>query len=169
MTRPAPRARSTRIREIVGFGGVGVIAFTLQVGLFNLCVHAGIGPLSSNALSVIASVAWAYVGNRYVAFGHRRSARPAREAAGFLAVNLATFLVGELVLSLAYLVRAEHDKVVVNVLNVAGIAVGSVLRFWAYRRWIFAGDGSPARPATRASAATHTADKTLVTASRAES
>ena len=131
--------RSWRVlaRELVTFGGVGAVAFVVQIGLFNLLVHHGIGPLSSNAVAMIVSCGVAFVGNRGVSFRHRRGRRMAGEAAGFLLVNVATFGLGEAVLATAYLVGREHDRLVINTLTVLGIGLGTVIRFWAYRRFVF--------------------------------
>jgi putative flippase GtrA len=135
--RTAAAARRVRVHEVVGFGAVGAVAFVAQVGLFNLLGHSGSGLLSSDAVAMVASVLVAYVGSRYLTFGHRKSRRVGREAAAFLLTNAVAFIAAELIMSVAYPFGAQRDHLVVNLLDLSGIALGSVLRFWAYQRFVF--------------------------------
>lgn len=125
------------LKELTAFGAVGFVAFVVQLGLFNLLVHRGVGPLTSNAVAVVAATAVAYIGNRYFSFSHRARTGLGREAGFFFAINALTFLLAEVILATAYLFHAEKDRLVVNVLNIIGIGIGTVIRFWAYKRFVF--------------------------------
>ncbi|MCL2781838.1 MAG: GtrA family protein [Actinomycetia bacterium] len=127
------------LKEITAFGLVGAIAFVVQMGLFNyLYYHHHIGPLTANAVGMIVSVAVAYVGNRYLSFSHRARSGLAREAAFFFIINAIAFVFAEALLALfAYPFGFRHDGFVMNVVNVVGIGLGTLFRFWAYKRFVF--------------------------------
>lgn len=132
-------------REALGFVGVGVVASGLQLVVFNLLVHRVAGPLTSNAVAILVATAVSYTGNRYLSFSHRRSAGVRREAGVFAAINGATFVLAELILAAAYLGHHEHERLVLNILSVVGVGVGTIIRFWAYRRFVFVGRRSGQR------------------------
>ena len=145
-------------REVAKFGVVGMFAFAIDLGLFNLLFYGvfdGEGLARSRILSGAVSTTFAWVGNRTWTFRHRRNRAPHHEALLFFGVNA----VG-LAISTGYL-NATHDllhwtsPLAVNVNNVIGIGIATLLRFWAYRTIVFAaptadgaagGDGS-SRPA----------------------
>ena len=123
------------LKEITAFGAVGLVGLVIQLGLFNL-LH-DIGALKANAVAMIVATAFAYVGNRYLSFSHRARTGLGREASWFFGINAVTFVIAELILGVAYLFSKQHDKVVTNVLNLVGIGVGTIIRFWAYKRFVF--------------------------------
>lgn len=147
----APPSRLTdRLRSVVGifwrelakFGVVGAIAFVIDLGGFNLLFY---GPLAgrlttSKVLAGAAATTFAWLGNRFWTFRHRRNRPVHHEALLFFVVNG----VG-LVISTAYL-NATHDLLGlttpawVNVNNVVGIGLATIFRFWSYRRFVFAGE-----------------------------
>ena len=47
-------------------------------------------------------------------------------------------IISELVLGLfAYPLNQRHDHIVMNLVNLATLALGTVFRFWAYKRFVF--------------------------------
>ena len=62
------------VRELMKFGVVGGFAFVVDVGLFNLLLHATDKPLTSKTISTVVATTVAYAGNRYWTF--RRRAAP---------------------------------------------------------------------------------------------
>ncbi|MBL8932290.1 MAG: GtrA family protein [Kineosporiaceae bacterium] len=149
-------------REAIKFGAVGAIAFVLDVGLFNLLTTAlwpgtGSPPLDGHekiAKITSASVAilWAWLGNRYWTFRHRRQATPLRELLLFVAMNLIGLVIAVACLAISHDLLGFTSPLADNISgNVIGIGLGTVFRFWAYRRFVFnefldeAGPG-PARP-----------------------
>lgn len=133
-----------RIRELAAFGTVGAAAFVLHLAVFNVLVGAGVGPLTSNGCALVCATVLAFVGNRQLVFSGRNGGGIRREACIFFVINMATFALGEVVLSAAYLVDGEHNPLVVNTLNIAGIVLGTIARYVGYRRWVFRpGAGAP--------------------------
>ena len=123
-------------KELAAFGVVGGIAFVIDITLFNLLQSHG--PNVAKIASSTVSTTFAYFGNRYLSFSHRARSGLGREAAFFFLINALT-LVGSLaVLSVfAYPLHYKYDKFVMNLVNLATIALGSVVRFDAYKRFVF--------------------------------
>ena len=67
------------VRELMKFGVVGGFAFVVDVGLFNLLLHATDKPLTSKTVSTVVATTVAYAGNRYWTF---RRAQPLRRTPG---------------------------------------------------------------------------------------
>jgi putative flippase GtrA len=135
-------------REALKFGTVGAIAFVTDVGLFNLLSTGlwpgtGAAPLDGHekiAKIVSASVATlvAWVGNRYWTFRHRRQATPHRELAQFAFMNVIGMLIAVTCLTISHDVLRFTSSLADNISgNVIGIGLGTLFRFWAYRRFVF--------------------------------
>jgi putative flippase GtrA len=148
----APRAswqlvtKVVRSRDLMAFAVVGLVAFVVQMVLFDSLGRAGFGPLTANAMAVVVATAVAFAGNRYWVFRSRRGAL-VREAVTFAAINAATFALSEAVLALAYPLGVAHDRLATDALAVLGIVVASAIRFVTYRGTVFRGS-----PASRAEA-----------------
>ncbi len=127
------------LKEVTAFGAVGAISFLVQIGLFNyLYYHHHVGPLTANAIAMCVATVIAYLGNRNLSFSHRARTGLGREAGFFFGINAIAFLFGELLLALfAYPLGYRHDGVVMNVVNLAAIAIGTLFRFWSYKRFVF--------------------------------
>jgi putative flippase GtrA len=142
---PICQPRSGLRNEISAFAGVGALAFLLQIGVLNLLMIWGWGPLTANATAVTASMTVAFLGNRYVSFADRASGPIHRQIVAFVVVNILSLVLAQLLIWIAYPLGVEHDGAAVNVLNLAGMGAGMVLRFFCYRRFVFAYQASPVR------------------------
>lgn len=126
------------LTELSGFGVVGAISFVIDLGLFQLLyVHTGIGAVLARLVSTLVATTVAYVGNRYWSFAHRSRSGVRREYTLFAVINGIT-----LGLSLAVVAFVRHglnqqSTLVLQVANVGSIAIGTVVRYLAYRRWVF--------------------------------
>ena len=125
-------------KEIAAFGLVGGISFVIDIGLFNLLLHHGQGPIEAKIVSTAVSTTFAYFGNRHLSFSHRARSSLGREAGFFFLINLITLVGSLLILAFfAYPLHYKFDKVVMNVVNLVTIAIGTVIRFDAYKRFVF--------------------------------
>ncbi len=143
-------------REMIKFGVVGAVAFVVDMGTFNLLLHSvwrdttRVGPVSAAVAAAVVStlvsslVAW--IGNRSWTFRHRRN-RPVHHEAGlFFATNGVALVIGALCVAFSNKVLGfEGNVLAANVAKLVGIAIGTLFRFWAYRRFVFAGEpvGAP--------------------------
>lgn len=123
------------LKELAAFGVVGAVGFVLQLGLFNL-LH-DIGSLKANAVATVVATAFNYVGNRYLSFSHRARTGLRREATWFFGINVVTLVIAQLVLAIAYPFDKQDDRFLTSVLVVIGIGIGTIIRFWAYKRFVF--------------------------------
>ncbi|HWN29477.1 MAG TPA: GtrA family protein [Actinomycetospora sp.] len=137
---PGRRSRGPRsvVRELGAFGVVGATAFLVDVVLFQvLYAVAGVDPVTAKLTSTLVATAVAYLGHRYWSFAHRVRTRVRRSFLLFAAVNTTTLLIG---LGVVWFVRyplGQESALVLQVANLVSIAIGTAIRFLAYRRWVF--------------------------------
>ena len=124
------------LKEVAAFGVIGAVSLVIDLSLFNLLLHHG--ALKAKCVSTVVATTVAYFGNRYWSFSHRARTSIGRETSFFFGTNLIVLVISELVLALfAYPLNQRHDHVVMNVVNLATIALGTGFRFWAYKRFVF--------------------------------
>ena len=133
----------TLFAEVAKFGVIGIIAFAIDIGVFNLLRVAGDGffvdkPLTAKVISVTLSTTFAYFGNRFWTFRDRGRTSMRREYLLFFALNA----IG-LMISLGCLWFSHYALGFTSLLednlsgNVIGVGLGTLFRFWAYRKWVF--------------------------------
>ena len=132
-------------KEISAFGVVGAVCFVLDVSLFQvLYVHAEVDAVGAKLCSTLVSVTVAYFGHRHWSFSHRARTGLRREYSLFAAINGLTLLLGLLIVWLVRYPLGQEGAVVLQLANVGSIALGTVLRFVSYRRWVFLAHDHPA-------------------------
>ena len=134
--------------EAAKFSAVNVVATVVAIVLFNLAVH-GLAPLVSPGplngwplsawlLANCVGMAISYTGSRHYAFRHRETRGPANGAVNFVVINLASFVIP---LTCLWITRNvfDWDSALADNLsgNVVGALLGMVVRFWAFRRFVF--------------------------------
>jgi putative flippase GtrA len=135
-------------REALKFGAVGAIAFVIDVGLFNVLTTGlwpGDGPPPLDGHEKIAKITsasvailWAWLGNRYWTFRHRRQATPVRELVTFVVMNLIGLVIAVLCLAISHDILGFTSPLADNISgNLIGVGLGTLFRFWAYRRFVF--------------------------------
>ena len=126
------------IKEVVAFGIIGILALVIDLGIYNLLLHHNLGPLKAKFVSTVVSTAFAYVGNLKFSFSHRARSSLGKEAGLFFGINAITLLIAEAILALfAYPLDYRDDHLVMNVVNLFTIGIGTIFRFWAYKRFVF--------------------------------
>ena len=84
------------------------------------------------------STTFAYFGNRHLSFSHRARTGIKRETGFFFGINGITLVFSELVLALfVYGFGYDHASTMVAVVNIVTIGLGTIFRFWAYKRFVF--------------------------------
>lgn len=143
-TTPAPHSLRDRLRgswrillkELGAFGAVGAVGFVIDLGLFNLLFDHG--QVTAKTVSTLVAVVFTYFGNRHLSFSHRARTGIGREGSFFFGINLIALGFSLVVIAIfSYPLHYKHDLVVMNVVNLFTIAVGTVFRFWAYKRFVF--------------------------------
>src|SRR5699024_1175494 len=142
--RAFPTRRSSDL-----FGSVGLVAFVVDVGLFNLLRFGpgavlGEQPLTAKTISVSAAILAAWLGNRYWTFAAHRSTGGAgahgAELARFIVANLVGMGIAVGVLAISHYLLGFTSPLADNIAaNGVGLALGTLFRYLAYRHWVFTG------------------------------
>ena len=147
------------VREMLKFGMVGAVAFVIDLGGYNLLVFGphllgllGEGntsgvlnskPLTARLISASVATIVAWLGNRLWTFRHRRNRQAGHELALFVMFNVAAMVIAVVALGFSRYVLDLHSQLSDNLTNVVGVAIGTLFRFWAYRKFVFAGEAAP--------------------------
>jgi putative flippase GtrA len=124
------------LKEVAAFGLIGAIGFVIDVGLFNLFFNSG--QIVAKCISTFAATAVTYFGNRYFSFSHRARTGIGRETSIFLGINVIALLFSLAAIALfEYPLHFKHHLLVMNAVNIATIGLGTIFRFWSYKRFVF--------------------------------
>ncbi|WP_246092022.1 GtrA family protein [Oryzihumus leptocrescens] len=132
------------VREMLKFGVVGAVALVVDVGTFNaLRFVGGHGPLydkplTAKVISVTLATLTAWAGNRYWTFRHRRRTAVHHELALFVLFNVVGMGIALGCLGFSHYVLDLTSPLADNIsANGVGLVLGTLFRFWAYRRFVF--------------------------------
>jgi len=135
------------IHEAAKFGVVGAVAFLITtIGTNLLHFQVEMGPLTSNVIATLAATFVSYAGNRYWTFRHREGSTIAREYVVFFVLNGIGLAIQLACIGVAYYLLGLTDKLSYNVALFIGIVLGTMFRFWSYRKWVWV--APPAAAAT---------------------
>jgi len=129
--------------EVAKFGVIGIIAFGLDIGLFNLFRSMSDGPfhdrpLTAKIASVLISTTFAYFGNRYWTFRNRGRTSMPREYLLFFVLNGVGLLISLSCLWFSHYALGFTSLWADNISgNIIGVGLGTLFRFWSYRKWVF--------------------------------
>jgi putative flippase GtrA len=153
---PALRARfGALVRELSKFGTVGGIAFAIDLAIFNVLLQAGFESLLAKTISTVLATTVAFIGNRFWTWRHREHTNMARQYTVFFLLNGVGLGIGLSCLAISHYGLGafwpEFQSPLADNISgqFVGTAVGTLFRFWSYRRFVF-GDTvvpEPARPA----------------------
>ena len=132
------------VPEVSKFLTVGAVAYVVDVGLFNLLRFAGEGavlaekPITAKAISTVAAILVAYFGNRTWTYGDRAGHHISKEIVLFFLINGAAMVLSLGCLALSHYVMGLDNALADNIsANIIGIGLGTVFRFYCYRRFVF--------------------------------
>jgi putative flippase GtrA len=129
------------IPELAKFGVVGLIGSVIDLGgAAYLHGAEGIGPMVSKAVSLIAATIVTYLGSRFWTFRHRVNQALMREGLLFVALNLVGLAIAECVIAfVSYGLDLKH-AIAYNLASVAGTGLGTIFRYFSYKKWVFLAD-----------------------------
>ncbi|WP_246136567.1 GtrA family protein [Leekyejoonella antrihumi] len=133
------RTVSVLWRELVKFGIIGVVSFVIDLGGFNWLVSGSLEHKVTTAKIISGGVAtvFSWVGNRFWTFRHRHNRPVHHEAALFFAVNGVALAMSAGWVAFAHYLLNAQGALWLNINAFIGIALGTLFRFWTYRRFVF--------------------------------
>jgi putative flippase GtrA len=124
------------LKEVAAFGLVGAVGFVIDVTLFNVFFHDG--QIVAKTISTTVATTVTYVGNRYFSFSHRARSGIGRETSIFFGINFVALVVSIVIIAIfEYPFHLKHHLFAMNVVNIATIGIGTLFRFWSYKRFVF--------------------------------
>jgi putative flippase GtrA len=126
------------VPELAKFGVVGGIGAVIDLGgaaVLHSTYHQG--PLKAKAISIAAATVVTYVGNRFWTFRHRENQPLLREGALFVALNIVGLVIAELVIACTAYVFDFKGAIAYNMASLIGTGLGTIFRYFAYRKWVF--------------------------------
>ena len=133
--------------EMAKFGIVGAVNTVLDFGLANL-LYLGLSwsAMGAKTASVAVAATSSFFMNRHWTFRHRARTGLRREYSLFFLLNGVGLLIADACILVVERGFGKTGALWFNVAQVAGLALGMVFRFTAYKRWVFL---SPERAAAR--------------------
>ncbi|WP_198147865.1 GtrA family protein [Microbacterium sp. XT11] len=166
MSDPHAAERSGLMAQMARFAAVGGGGVVVDVVVFNALLTVPVGvagwALVAKAASTAVAIVVNWIGNRLWTFRDRRRADVLQEGMEFAVASIVGAIVPLMCLGLSHYVLGFTSRLADNIAaNVIGLALGSAVRFAAYRWWVF-GDGRA--PASRAVSASETGRVTTIDA-----
>jgi putative flippase GtrA len=137
--------------ELVKFGIVGGLGTIIDLGgaaVLHSALHEG--PLESKAISITAATIFTYLGSRFWTFRHRDNQPVHREALLFVALNVVGLVLAELVIAGTTYGLGLKDQLAYNAASFIGTGLGTVFRWYAYRKWVFIAPAQQPHPQPQA-------------------
>jgi putative flippase GtrA len=124
--------------ELAKFGIVGGIGAVIDLGgaaVLHSSYHQG--ALTAKAISISVATVVTYLGSRLWTFRHRENQALHRETVLFFALNVVGLLIAEAVIACTTKVLGYKDPIAFNLASLIGTGLGTIFRFYAYRKWVF--------------------------------
>jgi putative flippase GtrA len=141
------------VHEVAKFGLVGLLGMVVDLPIYNWLVFDNplvIGtpnpdaalmhdrPVTAKFISVTAATIATYLGNRHWTWRHRERTGLHREYVLFFVLNGIGLLIAAGCLGFSRYVLDLHSALADNIsANVVGLGLGTLFRFWSYRKWVF--------------------------------
>ncbi len=126
------------IPELAKFGVVGLIGAIIDLGGADyLHVHLGVGPMVSKGLSITAATVVTYLGSRFWTFRHRVNQALLREGILFVALNVVGLAIAEVVIAVTTYGLDLKSELAYNAASVLGTGLGTIFRYFSYKKWVF--------------------------------
>lgn len=126
------------------FLAVGGAGYLTDVAAFNWFrdqpVVGGANPVVAKIAAVAVAMVVTYLGNRMLTWRGLGSTSRRREVGLFAVFNLVGLMMSVLALALSHDALGLTSRLADNISgNVIGVGLGTVFRYWAYKRFVFAG------------------------------
>ena len=124
------------IHEVGKFGLVGLASTIITFAIQN-ALYGHVGPTTAIVAANAIATIFAYVGNRYWAFRHRKTANMGRETVLFIFFNVVGTLIQTAFVDTNHYLLGNHDRISFNIATVVGIIFATLFRLICYRKFVF--------------------------------
>jgi putative flippase GtrA len=132
------------VPELAKFGVVGAIGAVVDLGGSGaLYGTAHLGPLTAKAIAVTGACVVTYLGSRFWTFRHRENHTLLRELILFIVLNGIGLIIAESVIAITAYSFGARNQLAYNAASIIGTGLGTIFRFFAYRKWVFLAPKSP--------------------------
>jgi putative flippase GtrA len=126
------------IPELAKFGVVGLIGSVIDLGgAAYLHGDVGIEAMAAKALSITAATVVTYLGSRFWTFRHRVNQALLREGMLFVALNVVGLVIAEAVIAFTTYGLDDKSALAYNAASVVGTGLGTIFRYFSYKKWVF--------------------------------
>jgi len=127
------------IHEGAKFGVVGIIGVVITEGGTNLLKSGtSMSWLEATTIATIVATSFAYVASRYWTFRHRERTTVQRETIMFFVFNGIGLLIQLACVGFVVHVLGEQGQVPASIGLLVGIVLGTIFRWFSYRKWVWA-------------------------------
>ena len=135
-----------RFRHLIHEGGkflvVGGVGTIITFGVANALNHE-IGKYKAVTVATILATIVTFLGNRYWTFKHREGKGNTRDTVMFFILNGVGLLIFYACIWLIQDAAGLKAKIWYNVALAVGTVLGTLFRFWSYRKWVWTAPGAP--------------------------
>ena len=124
------------IHEVGKFGIVGIVSTILTFVIQN-ALYGHVGPTTATITANAIATCFAYMGNRYWAFKHRKTSNMGRETVLFIFFNVVGTLIQTAFVDGNHYLLHNTDRISLNIANVLGIGLATLFRLFCYRKFVF--------------------------------
>jgi putative flippase GtrA len=129
------------IHEGAKFLVIGAVGTVITFGVAN-GLHS-IGKYKAVTIATILATVFTFLGNRYWSFRHRQGQGTVRESVIFFVLNGIGLLIFYGCIGLTDLAGQGSSKLWYNLALVVGTVLGTLFRFWSYRKWVWVAPSEP--------------------------
>jgi len=139
------------VHEVAKCGLVGLLGTIVDLPIYNWLVFdnplifgtPGDGvfhhkPLTAKVISTTIATVVTYLGNRHWTWRHRERTGLHREYVLFFVLNAIGLLIAAGCLGFSRYILDQHNALADNIsANIIGLGLGTLFRFWSYRKFVF--------------------------------
>ncbi|MBB4933956.1 putative flippase GtrA [Lipingzhangella halophila] len=127
------------LHELARFASVGAVAYVVQIATTNLFWAVfDLPSMVGQGLGALISMIVAFIGHRHWTFPHRARTGLHREYTLFFIMNGVGMLIQLLCVWVSVYVLGFDSQLANNISgNFIGVGLGTLFRYWSYKRWVF--------------------------------
>jgi putative flippase GtrA len=129
------------IHEGAKFLVIGAIGTVITFGIANAL--KSVGEYKAITVATIVATVVTYLGNRYWSFKHRQGHGTTRDSVVFFVLNAIGLVIYYACIGVTDLAGVRKEVVWYNVALIVGTGLGTLFRFWSYRKWVWVAADTP--------------------------